>query len=177
MYEIQLQWMSYLHQFRNGYLDTFFLGLNFFDTIEFFVILIPIIYFIYGRKIGLQVLCIFLLSKILNLLLKDLFHSPRPYHLAPELMIIQLSDLGFPSGATQTVVLLSGISFQLWKAPWNWIVLFIYAPLVSFSRVYLGVHFPMDIVAGWIVGLLLLYIYKYIFPKIEQRLEKRIQNE
>jgi len=60
----------------------------------------------------------------------------------------------FPSGHAVRVVMLAAMSWGLGIFPLNWI-LTIWAPLVSFARVMLGVHFLIDIIAGWILGILL----------------------
>lgn len=44
--------------------------------------------------------------------------------------------------------------------------------LVSFSRIYLGIHFPSDILVGWLIGFCLLAIYFYALPPLERQLER-----
>lgn len=170
LYEIQLQWIHSLHLYRSTALDHFFRVLHFCDSFAFYSIACVLLWVFYGRRLGIGVTAIFLFSKIVNSVLKGLFLSPRPFHLHQELMVAHASGLGFPSGAAQSVILLSGILILLWKSPWKWLFVSIYIPLISFSRVYLGVHFPMDIVAGWFVGFGLLFVYSSWFPLIENRL-------
>ncbi len=113
-----------------------------------------------------------LLSSLVNYGLKEYFLSPRPFHLDPSVGIIQVKGLGFPSGAAQTVILLSGILITSCKGSWKWAVAFSYILLVSFSRIYLGVHFPTDILGGWGVGFGLLAIYLYVRPPLERKLSR-----
>jgi membrane-associated phospholipid phosphatase len=172
LHDLELEFIRFLHQFRNPFLDQFFKSLDFFDRSEFFFLLIPIIWLGNGWKAGLRLFYIMFLSSVTNQALKALFLSPRPYHLDPSIGVIEVSGLGFPSGAAQTVILLSGILLTSWKSPWRWPVVFTYILFVSFSRIYLGLHFPSDISAGWIVGAGLWAIYTYIFPVIETKLKK-----
>lgn len=167
----ELELINLIQEFRTPLLDQFFKSLDFFDRQEFFFVLIPIIWLGQGWKTGLKLFYILLLSSLMNHALKEFFLSPRPFHLDAHLGIIQVSGLGFPSGAAQTVILLSGLLVSSWKSSWKWVVAFLYVGLVSFSRVYLGVHFPSDILGGWLVGFGLA-IYNYVFPPIENSLQK-----
>lgn len=59
------------------------------------------------------------------------------------------------------------------KKKWLWLASIALTLLVSFSRVYLGLHFVSDIIGGWILGGMLLTSYLYAQPKIEAFLSKR----
>lgn len=171
-HDFELQAIQWIQQFRNPIFDHFFKFLDYFDRQEFYFVLIPIVWAMRGWKSGMHLFYILILSSLTNHALKELFLSPRPFHLDAQLGIIQVKGLGFPSGAGQTVILLSGILLTTWKSPWKWAVAFVYIVAVSFSRVYLGIHFPTDILGGWVVGFGLLGIYLYLFPAIEKRLER-----
>ncbi|MCH9613422.1 MAG: hypothetical protein SP1CHLAM54_04220 [Chlamydiia bacterium] len=173
IHALELEWINWIHQYRSPALDSFFKFLNYFDSIEFMLVLIPFIWLARSWKSGLRVLLILVLASIVNAVLKAYFDSPRPYHLQEHLGLLPIKGLGFPSGAAQTVVLLTGIAFRSWTSSLKWLLPFTYVPLISFSRVYLGAHFPTDILAGWLVGGVLLAIYVFAFPTIEQFLTKR----
>lgn len=92
-----------------------------------------------------------------NLLLKPLVGRIRPYDLVDfELLIAPLSDFSFPSGHTMvsaavaTVMVKYRKSFGVWSA-----VMVVAAVLVGFSRLYLYVHFPTDVLSGAVLGVLL----------------------
>ncbi len=172
LHELELEFINYIQLFRNPLFDYFFKFLDFFDRQEFFFILIPIIWLGKGWKTGLRLFYILFFSSFINQVLKEFFLSPRPFHIDVNVGIIQVGGLGFPSGAAQTVILLSGLLLISWKTPWKWVLASTYTLFVSFSRVYLGIHFPSDILGGWLIGFCLLAIFVYVLPPIERQLER-----
>lgn len=167
-----LEFIQWVHQFRSTPTDLFFISLSSFDRQEFLFVLIPIIWINYGWKSGLRLSYILLLSSVTNRVLKDFFLSPRPFHIDPSVGVIQVPGFGFPSGAAQTVILLSGLLLRYWENSWKWVVASIYILSISFSRIYLGVHFPGDILGGWLVGFGLLLLFFYTQPPIERQLNR-----
>jgi membrane-associated phospholipid phosphatase len=168
----ELQIIERIHEYRTPALDAFFTFLNYFDRQEFLFVLIPTLWLVVGWKTGLRIYYILFLNNLVNHALKHYFASPRPFQLDASLGIIQVKGYGFPSGAAQTVMLLSCILLQNWKSPWRWPVAITYILFISFSRVYLGVHFPTDILAGWVVGFALWALYAYSQPRLEKQLKK-----
>lgn len=166
----ELSIIKLLQQFRNPALDSFFQFLNFFDRGEFFFVLIPIIWMVYSWKMGLKLFYIILLNAAVNFALKGIFQEPRPYHIDSSLGLIAVPGFGFPSGAAQTTILLSGILIHAWKNKWAWFVAANYIFWVSLSRIYLGVHFPSDILGGYMVGAGLFLAYLYGMPRAEKYL-------
>lgn len=161
MQAFELGFIKFVQEFRNPVLDEFFKFLNYFDRVEFLLILTIVVWIWFGWRLGLKLLCLLIISRIVNISLKELFGMPRPYDLNPALGLIRVYGFGFPSGSAQTAALLSGFLVYYWKNNWKWVVAPIYFFMISFSRIYLGVHFPLDILGGWIVGFSLLAIYIY----------------
>lgn len=89
-------------------------------------------------------------SALLNLATKQIFARERPAlwdSIAPE------DTFSFPSGHAMGSMTLAWVALLLaWRTPWRWSVVIAaaaFTALVGLSRVYLGVHYPSDILAGW----------------------------
>src|SRR4028119_650815 len=93
-------------------------------------------------------------SIIINRTAKILLHRVRP-HLwpspAPEF------DYGFPSGhAMASMTLVAALVILTWGTQWCWLVLVVggvFVLAMGWTRLYLGVHYPSDIVAGWMASI------------------------
>ena len=146
------------------------------------------------RKLGILLFAGLAFSSIINnLVLKELIGRPRPYNLDPEVwlnagytyewpnLIKQSSSPSFPSGHTSTSI---GAAFALLlgcrkKYLAVGIPAFILSLLVGFSRIYVHVHYPTDVIAGALVGLICglaiwVFVEKVFMPKIVPIVEKSL---
>jgi hypothetical protein len=113
------------------------------------------------EKKGLHLGLITLISVWINLSLKWALDQPRPFFPAYDPSVGMISEKlgGFPSGHAQnTLVVLTIISTWLTRR-WAYIAAALICLLVGFSRVYLGVHFPTDVIGGWLIGGIILAVY------------------
>ncbi len=174
----QLDWIYFLHNFRTPILDQWFIFLNIFDRQEFFFVLIPLIWLGVQWKWGVRLFYLFIASSLLNLGLKMLFTTPRPFFLDPSVALVYVPGYSFPSGGAQTAILLAGLILKEWKKGfWTRFAAINFFFWVSLSRIYLGVHFPMDVLGGWLVGLFLLILFYQKDPWIERWAKKKSWNE
>lgn len=106
------------------------------------------------RKTGVVLLLALLIEAFFcNIVLKNLVAMPRPFtlHENVQLLIPAPHDYSFPSGHTGAAFA-SAAALYFSRARY-WIVVFVLAVLIAFSRLYLYVHFPTDVLAGIVLGI------------------------
>lgn len=107
------------------------------------------------RKTGLLALAAMALCALVtNVCLKNLIARPRPYTQIPGLtaLIPAPSDHSFPSGHTTASFACAGVYLQTLPRKYG-VAALILAALIAFSRLYVGVHYPTDVLAGLLIGL------------------------
>ena len=115
---------------------------------------------------GLLVLFSLLADLILcNKMLKPLFDRTRPYYVLDyEPLIPPVGDASFPSGHT-AVSFAAATAIYAINKKWG-IAAYAFAVLMGFSRLYLGVHFPLDVFGGAIVGTVAAKLVLFLAKKI-----------
>ena len=127
---------------------------------EFYLAIIPLILWCYDRALGLRLLLLCSVSAAVNAMLKLLFHAPRPYWVSEEVKAFASEpSFGMPSAAAQVSVTFLGYTGAWFRKTRVWAACIIIILLVGIARMYLGVHFFVDIFTGWIVGLILLFLF------------------
>lgn len=107
------------------------------------------------RQIGYAATLSLSLSTIItNITLKPLVARPRPYHVLEQLVTLahRPSDFSFPSGHTTAAFAVAGVLFFCCPKRYG-VPALILAILVGLSRIYLGIHFPSDVMMGTLVGM------------------------
>lgn len=116
------------------------------------------------RKCSIIVLTALLLSLIVNnAILKNVVMRVRPYDIMKELIYLGIkpNDYSFPSGHT-AASFCAAFAIAQNRPPRYGIPALLMAALVAVSRLYLGVHYPTDVAAGVVSGLLLAFAAKWI---------------
>jgi membrane-associated phospholipid phosphatase len=132
---------------------------SFLGTEEFFLLFMPILYWCVDAAIGLRVGTILLLSNGLNSALKLAFHSPRPFWYSPKVAAHAFEgSFGIPSGHAQTAAGVWGMLAASLRRVWTWVLLLALIFFIGLSRMFLAVHFPVDVISGWVFGLILLWM-------------------
>lgn len=101
-----------------------------------------------GVAMGLAMACGYLIG---NMGMKNLFARTRPYDMVEvELLVAKLHDFSFPSGHT-LVSFEAATALTVYHRRWG-IAALVLAALIAYSRLYLFVHYPTDVVVGAILG-------------------------
>jgi len=158
--------MLALHGLSQPWLDSFFIGIT--RTAGEWVIVplgVTAVYLWRQQKsaTAIMILVSFIGAVALNTLLKALFARPRP-QIFPQLMVE--NSFSFPSGHTMAAVAFYGLlAILLWRNqrhPWA-VLSGLWVFLVAVSRVYLGVHYPSDVLASLAVGTIWLVLILSFF--------------
>ena len=154
-------------------LDTPFKIFTFTGDEEFFLLFLPLIYWCIDRSTGARLTVLFLLSTFFNSVAKVIADQPRPFEYNPEVKeISSASGGGFPSGHTQNALVIWSYLALIVRRTSFWIVAILLMILIPLSRIYLGVHFPTDLMGGYILGTIVLLLFLLISPRIEQIFSK-----
>ncbi len=134
----------------------------------FFLLFLPFVYWCLDRRLGSRLTVLVLLSAYLNMVAKALAGQPRPAELAPGIALISEATYGgFPSGHTQNSVVLWGYLGVQVRRRWLWVIVALMLVLIPLSRVYLGVHFPTDLLGGYAIGAALLMLATAFVPRLQ----------
>jgi len=127
---------------------------------EFFLVALPLIYWCVDASAGLRIGSIVLLTGGINEVLKLSMHGPRPYWISTQVKaFVSEPSFGVPSAHAQIATGLWGVAAAQIKRRWAWVAAFFIILMVGLSRIYLAAHFPHDVLLGWAVGALVLWIF------------------
>jgi undecaprenyl-diphosphatase len=159
-------------------LDTFFSYITHLGDAGILWILLAIVLLIFKRTrpLGISISIALILDLICcNLILKPLVARIRPYNypgyeFMRDLLLVKApTDYSFPSG--HTAASFAATSALFFKKSKLWIPALVLSIIIAFSRIYLFVHYPTDVFAGLIIGI----VVGLAGAVIEKRLERKLQ--
>jgi len=159
-----------VQELRHPVLDVFFKFITVFGDKEAYLTVLPIVYWCIDAKVGRRLFLLILTSLGLNSFLKYTFTIPRPDASKVTRLVIEQSP-SFPSGHAQGTSTLWGYLATQWAKLWFRIAVVALILLVGMSRIYLGAHFPQDVLGGWLLTLTVVGLFLWLEPKVLPHLQ------
>ncbi len=161
---------------RCAFLDMLMPVITLFGESGIFFICIALVLMLFKRtrKTGFMLAVSLIIGLVVcNITLKPIFARPRPYTVRTDvIMLVEvLNDYSFPSG--HTVAAFESATVFLMRKRKVGIAFLVLAILIAFSRLYLYVHYPTDVLCGMIIGILsgfcAVWLVDYIYKKVSKK--------
>lgn len=154
--DTMLEILKYIQSFSNPILDSFFEIVTMLGEDLFFIFVIAIFYWCFNKNIGYKLAFVYLTSGAINTMIKEIVKLERPigYEGIKSSRLHTAGGYSFPSGHTQKSTSLFTTLMIECEKKWFYFTGVLGMLLVGLSRMYLGVHWPIDVIGGLVIGIL-----------------------
>ena len=162
-----------INGFSNPFLDIIFIPLTHFGSIFFWVIIVLICWSRKEKKLAIYLIYSIIINSFLSFSLKWLFRRSRPSETLLKAVVVERSvGPSFPSGHAEMAFSGATILSYFYKIFEFETVFYILAIITAISRIYLGVHYPIDTLFGALIGIIIgNLILNLPTKKIQERIE------
>ncbi len=145
-----------LQSYQSPFLDSFFYLITQLGGMAYLVV-VPLIIWCIEPRLGIRALLAMLIAQYIVMLIKDIVQEPRPYLADSRIISEGERSSSFPSGHAMGSMVFYGLLLLWTDKKWLRIALAALIFFIGLSRNYLGVHYPHDVLAGWLLGVIFLY--------------------
>lgn len=164
--------LYFLESIRNPVLDALVSLITHLGGETVFIVIALVFYWCIDKKKGYYILSVCFIGTLINQFLKLMFRIPRPWVKDPDFTIVEsaraeATGYSFPSGHTQNVTGYLGSIARTAKRNAVRIISVVLIILTAFSRMYLGVHTPLDVGVSLVIGTALVFLLHPVYKKAD----------
>ncbi len=164
-----METVLFLQQFASPTLDRAFQLITDLGSERAYIVLLLSVYLALNARLGQRLGVFVLFGFYLNFHLKGLVDAPRPFQIDPALgrtpeAVATGVGPGFPSAHAQSSLTFWGYAALWLRRTWFWVMALVLIALISLSRLYLGLHLPIDVLGGLVIGTLFLALVSAAEP-------------
>ena len=168
MFNFELEFLKWLEGLRTNFLNAVFEGITLLGEETLIILLVVALWFAVDKKFAQHVFFVTATSLSINGIIKNFAKVPRPFTkgiscVRPD----TATGYAFPSGHTQGFATWSSFFAVKFKKTWLTILVGVLVSLVAISRLYLGAHYPSDVIVGVALGLGFAILGNYLFEKVK----------
>ena len=168
MFAFELDFLKWLEGLRTSFLNVVFEGITLLGEETLVILLVVALWFAVDKKLAQQVFFITATSLSVNGIIKNFAQVPRPFTKGVSCVRPDTATgYAFPSGHTQGFATWSSFFAVKLKKAWLSVLVGVLIILVAISRLYLGAHYPSDVIVGMALGIGLSIFGNYLFEKVK----------
>jgi len=153
--------IRWLQSFSAPWLDSLAVSITHVGSHYAYMFILLFIYWCVDRNVGRRLTGLLLTSFWFNGMIKEYLILPRPDPALVRHLVTELSP-GFPSGHAQGAMTMWGYLAIAFRRRWLTVLCVAMILLIGVSRLYVGVHFPGDVLGGWVLGLVFVAGYEWL---------------
>jgi hypothetical protein len=175
---MQIEILKFIQSFKNPILNIIFIVITMSTEVPVILVIASILYWCVNKNYGQRLLFALTGNIALNTGVKEFFKAPRPIGVEgiESMRTSTATGYSFPSGHTQTGTTFWVSIMSIFKNKYLYVFGTIIFLSIGISRLYLGVHWPIDVLFGWIFGITFTLICNYILTKVETNKKYRYFN-
>ena len=168
MFNFEIEILKWLEGLRTSFLNVLFESITLLGEETLIILLVVALWFAVDKKLAQQVFFVTATSLSVNGIIKNFAQVPRPFTKGISCVRVDTATgYSFPSGHTQGFATWSSFFAIKVKKIWLSVLVGVLITLVAVSRLYLGAHYPSDVIVAVVLGVSLSAFGNYLFVKVK----------